>query len=211
MSYKEIINSISPYKKEQYAQITSMEKLGACAALYLVEHDVPLTFNYLTIAMFKMFPETFYHDEDFKEYPSIDRLNRTLMHMAIPNKKENALLHGSAKQGYSLTKLGYFVAGQVRQSILTGVGSVSEKKKVMDKHKEGTHSEYVRLQTSKEYAQFKETGVLSKFATWTIYQVIPFTQHETIKSKLSLAKTVAKEESDEMMLSFIETLLEQLN
>lgn len=213
MTYREIINSITPYGENDANKISSNEKLGAATALYLTEKGVPLTFNYLCVAMFKMFPTVFYCDLDFKEYPSIDRLNRTLMHMTITKKKDESILQGSAKQGYVLTKFGAYI-GKQTFDILRGVVQTSTKikdRKDADGHKEGPNKEYNFLKDSDLYQAFRETErISSSFAIWKLFKVTPFTQQSSIKKRVSFAKIKAKEENDEQMVKFVDEIISNL-
>jgi len=214
MTYREIINAIQPYKKEQYAHIQSDAKLGACAAYYLTRQDVPLTMNYLGIAMFKMFPETFYCDEDFKEYPSLDRLNREIcMHMTITKKRTDAILAGSAKNGFQLTKFGEFIGKETQKSIEKGA-STNQTETIntpIDKHKAGTANEYTKIINSSFYKEYKDTDLIKKNAVWKLFDVVPFTQIASIKQKLKLAEAKAFELNDTHVLSFIKKILLQID
>lgn len=214
MTFREIILSIKPYKPEEYASIKGDAKLGACTAVYLKEHGVPLTMNYLGIAMFKMFPDAFYCDEDFKEYPSLDRLNREIcMHMTITKKKNDAILAGSAKNGFQLTKYGEFLGKQILDSINSGSSTDMQikPKENVDAHKEGPMKEYQRIKKSIYYLEFQKTGMISKNAVWKLYDVIPFTQETSIRKKMKLAEAKASESSDQEVLIFLEKLAYQLN
>lgn len=214
MTYREIINCIEPYKKEQYAHIRSDSKLGACTAYYLFQRGVPLTMNYLGIAMFKMFPETFYCDEDFKEYPSLDRLNREIcMHMTITKKRTDAVLAGSAKNGFQLTKFGEFVGKETIKSIEMGAPTNLQKagNVPIDKHKAGTTNEYSKIINSLIYQQFRDTGLIIKNSIWKLFDVIPFTQVGSIKQKLKLAEAKALELNDTIFLSFLKNILQQID
>ena len=214
MTYREIILSVPVFKPEQYAHIGAGDyKYGACAAYYLKQHDVPLTMNYLGIAMFKMFPDLFYCDEDFKEFPSLDRLNREIcMHMTITKKKEDAILAGSAKKGFQLTKYGEFLGKQVYDSIVSGSSSGvnTRVKENVDSHKEGPLKEYQDIKKSIFFAEFCKTGQIAKNAVWKLYKVVPFTQETTIKKKIKLAESKAVECNDSDVLAFIAKLLLQL-
>ena len=59
MGYKDIINSLEPIEYSKYKDITSYEKLMIYVAKILEEKKVPLTFNYLCISAFKIFPDAF--------------------------------------------------------------------------------------------------------------------------------------------------------
>ncbi|MDY2913985.1 MAG: hypothetical protein SOV58_05090 [Candidatus Enteromonas sp.] len=213
MTYREIINSIEPFDSEQTDRVSSNEKLGAYTALYLKEHGVPLTFNYLCVAMYKMYPHVFYCDDDFKEYPSIDRLNRTLMHMTITKNKNDAILVGSAKMGYELTKVGEFTANQTHDALTGKIAGTTPKKRAasVDSHKEGPMKEYNDLKSSQQYRDFESSKKISSFTIWRLYKVTPFTQEGMIREKLKLAEIRAKELKDEMVLSFIQALYSQIN
>ena len=54
MSYKEIINSYQAIDYSKYKDITSYEKLMLYVARELKKSKVPLTFNYLCVATFKI-------------------------------------------------------------------------------------------------------------------------------------------------------------
>lgn len=214
MTFRDIILNIKPFKPEQYALIKGDAKLGACAAVYLKEHGVPLTMNYLGIAMFKMFPDAFYCDDDFKEYPSLDRLNREIcMHMTITKKKNDAILAGSAKNGFQLTKYGEFLGKQVLDSINSGssTGVQIKQKEIIDSHKEGPMKEYQRIKQSVYYVEFQKTGMISKNIVWKLYDVIPFTQEASIRKKIKLAEAKAIEASDQEVLNFLEKITYQLD
>ncbi len=211
MSFREIINQIKPFNLNQYSHIKSDSKLGSCTAFYLDQNGIPLTMNYLGIAMFKMFPDRFYCDEDFREFPSLDRLNREIcMHMTITKKKTDAILFGSAKKGFKLTNFGKFIGKETLDSIMninqnTSNQSVTNKNKVMqiDSHKLSTHSEYQRVINSKFFNDFKTSNTFNGKSIWIIYDVIPFTQVSSIKSKLKLAQIVAAEKNDNLATEFI--------
>lgn len=214
MTYRDIILAVPVFKPEQYAHIGSGDyKYGACTAYYLKKNCVPLTMNYLGIAMFKMFPDLFYCDVDFKEYPSLDRLNREIcMHMTITKKKEDAILVGSAKNGFQLTKYGELLGKQIYESITKGAsaGINTRIKENVDSHKEGPSKEYYNIKNSLLFLEYIKTGQISKNAVWKLFNVNPFTQELTIKKKIKLAEAKATECSDTQVLEFLKKILLQL-
>ncbi len=109
MSYKELIDWLKPFAYSQYKDVTSYEKLMMYAALKLEEIKVPLTFNYICIASFKLFPDKFCCDNEFKEFPSVDRLNRTMMHLKYV-KNWGSCLTWSIGNWYQITNLWRAVA-----------------------------------------------------------------------------------------------------
>lgn len=212
MTYRDTILAIKPFTKEQCQRISSNEKLAAYTAKYLVEHDVPLTFDYLTVAMFRMYPEVFYLCEDFKEYPAGEKLNRTILHL-VDTKNKNNILAGSATKGYALTKYGELVANQTLATLNNENVAPLEKKmrERHNPHKAGAEKEFNTLKSSSQYGEFIKTGKVSDFTAWRIYQVAPFTQNETLRASIKLAIVKAKEQSDEKLVEFANVLLAQLD
>lgn len=208
MLYKEIIENIKAIEYSKYKDVSSNEKLGAYVACYLESKEIPLTFNYLCISMFKMFPDKFCCDEDFKEYPSVDRLNRTLMHMSI--SKTNPILNGSAKNGYILTNYGRALGRQVKMIIENSVLDKNIVAPVVDKYKAAPNSDYRKFISSNGFQLFLNTGIASLDDVWPFFRAIPFTQIATIKQKLSLIKIKAKEENDKVCVDYIDRILRLL-
>ena len=207
MTYKEIIESIEPIDYSKYKDVSSNEKLGAYTACYLESKDVPLTFNYLCISMFKMFPDKFCCDEDFKEYPSVDRINRTLMHMSITKVP---IINGTAKNGYQLTVYGRTVGRQVKYIIENTALDKSVSAPMVDKYKSAPLADYNKFLSSAGFLKFKDTGIASLDDVWPYFRVIPFTQISTIKKKLALIKNKAKEESNSDCVTYIDRVTKLL-
>jgi len=157
MSYKEIINNLEPFEYSKYRDITSNEKLMIYSAYVLEKKKVPLTFNYICITSFKLFPEKFCCDEEFKEFPSVDRLNRTMMHLKYV-KKGKPYLAGSVEDGYTLTSFGKANAIEVESIINNTEVDKTIKAPTVDKHKKGIGGDYLRLKESSDYNIYLETG-----------------------------------------------------
>lgn len=205
MSYKDIINNLKPFDYSKYKDITSNEKLMIYSAYILESKKVPLTFNYICIASFKMFPEKFCCDEEFKEFPSVDRLNRTMMHLKYV-KKGKPYLAGSVEDGYSLTSFGKANAIEVESIINNSIVDKTIKAPTVDKHKKGIGGDYLKLVESKEYKNFLETGKIDNMFIWKFYNVIPYTQVKFITENLNTIKQYAKESSDEKCIEFVEKI-----
>lgn len=205
MSYKEIINDLKAIEYSKYRDITSNEKLMIYSAYILEKKKVPLTFNYICVASFKLFPEKFCCDEEFKEFPSVDRLNRTMMHLKYV-KKGKPYIAGSVENGYSLTTFGRANAIEVESIINNTEINQNIKAPTVDKHKKGISGDYLKLISTKEYIEFIESGKIDNMFIWKFYNVIPYTQIKFIKENLNIIKQYAKESSDESCITFVEKI-----
>lgn len=209
MSYKEIINNIEPFEYSKYRDITSNEKLMIYSAYVLEKKKIPLTFNYICITSFKLFPEKFCCDEEFKEFPSVDRLNRTMMHLKYV-KKGKPYLAGSVEDGYTLTNFGKANAIEVESIINNTEVDKTIKAPTVDKHKKGIGGDYLRLKESNDYNIYLETGKIDNMFIWKFYNVIPYTQIKFIKENLITIKQYAKESDDVKCIEFIEKVEETI-
>ena len=66
--YINFIKKIDRINPQNYSNVSSREKLVVYAMYFLEKNDIPLLFNYICIASFKLFPERF-HFGEFKQYP----------------------------------------------------------------------------------------------------------------------------------------------
>jgi hypothetical protein len=205
--YKEIIQNIKPFDYSQYVNISSNEKLAAYACYYLDKEGVPLTFNYICVACYKLFPDKFYFDEEFKEYPHIEKLNRTILHMHT--NKNYRIIIGSAKRGYQLTNAGRILAKQIESDILNKeIDNSIGRKKIMDPHKKGVVQDYNKLLHSEFFINNKgSSGDIDLTFLWDFFQVIPYTQISKIKDYFIDVKNYAKSVNDEVCIDFCENIL----
>ena len=209
MSYKEIINSYKAIEYSKYKDITSYEKLMLYVAREMKKSGVPLTFNYLCVATFKMFPDVFCIDEEFKEFPSVDRLNRTLMHLKYV-KKGKPFLTGSTKDGYELTTLGNAVAEEVEAIINNTKIDKTIKVKAVDSHKKGFSKEYLTFIEGVGYQNYLNTRTIDLMYIWEFYNVTPFTRIKHIIENLKDVKSYAKEQKDNVCVEYVNKVIEKL-
>lgn len=209
MSYKDIINSYEAIDYSKYKDITSYEKLMLYVARELRKSGVPLTFNYLCVATFKIFPDVFCIDEEFKEFPSVDRLNRTLMHLKYV-KKGKPFITGSTKDGYELTALGKSLAEEVEAIINNTAIDKTVKVKAVDAHKKGFSKEYLNFIDGEGYKNFCLNNDVDLMYIWEFYNVTPFTRIKNITENLKDVLAYAKEQKNEECIEYVNLLLEKL-
>lgn len=209
MSYKDFINGLEPINYSKYKDITSYEKLMSYAALILKRNNIPITFNYLCVASFKLFPDAFCCDEEFKEFPSVDRLNRTLMHLKYV-KTGYPALEGSPKIGYTLTKTGEANALDTESIITNSKLDLSIKAPSVDKHKKGKSGDYTSFIEGKDYLNYLTNGKVDVMYVWKFYKITPYTQISSTKKNLNNILEYAKDYNDQKCVEFVTKVLELL-
>lgn len=200
----EFIRAIKPvFETERYNKISSREKLTAYAMHFLEKNNIPMLFNYICIATYKLFPDRFYFG-DFKEFPHIEMLNRTILHL---RPKERNYATGSVRSDYKLTKLGCKVALDVEKE-LSGKKNIDESKITkIDNIKKTSDSELKKIVTNKLFKNWENTGKISEFDIWNYFEVTPYSRMGFIKNQIDeLKRTVKKIKCDKKIVTFLNEL-----
>lgn len=205
--YSDFVEKIKSLDYKKYAFVSSREKLIVYTIKYLRENNIPLSWNYIVISAFKLFPEKFYFSEEFKTYPHIEMLNRTLLHL---RPKERNYATGSSRIKYELTKFGEEIARQVEEEIDLGINKPTLlKNKTMDSHKAEPNNEFNKLKSSEIYKKFVE-GSFKNMDLWIYYGVTPYSQIEKIKNMINETKTIAEEKKDLIIINLLNKFTEIL-
>lgn len=202
MSYKDKINSLKEYNYSQYRDISSCEKLMIFVAYTLQNNCVPLTFNYLCVASFKMFPEKFCLDEEFKEFPSVDRLNRTYMHLKYV-KKGKPYITGTTSEGYKLTTYGKVVAEEVESLLNNSIIDKTIVAPPVDRHKKGISKDYTLFKESEGFEEYKQNGKVDIIKVFEFFNVTPYTRIKMINNNLEDILSYAKQFNDKNLESYV--------
>lgn len=95
------LSDIVVFDPDRYEGI-DLDRLTSYAIRVLVDHHVPVTFENIVVALFRMFPRKF-GLVGFEHYPDAARVNRALLH-CLP--KYRNYVAGSARTGFYLTNAG---------------------------------------------------------------------------------------------------------
>ena len=204
MTFTERIKTIRPIPYSKYAEISSREKLVVYAMSLLEEKQIPLNFNNICIATFRLFPEKFYFSEEYSEYPHIEMLNRTVLHLR-PAERNYAM--GSVKTNYVLTELGKEVALQVKSDIDDlKINPKLRSKEIMDTHKKTSANDLRNIKNNVIYSKWREGSQLEEMEVWRFFGVTPFTQLEKIKQDIKDTTIHAKSVGDKRLASFLKEI-----
>ena len=206
MTDKEFILGILAMDADKYLMISSREKLIAYTINFLSEKNIQTSFNNICIAAFKLFPEKFKFSNEFSDYPHIEMLNRTLLHI-LPKQLDYAT--GSARIDYKLTKVGEIIAKQVVNDLDGGKGNYKKVNESIDKHKTGQLNDY---KTLKDFLiKFKNEIFLNDLALiWQFFKVTPHTQINKIINKLEKIEQYSTYVKDDETTVIVKKLIKTL-
>jgi hypothetical protein len=111
------LNQFAAFEGDRYAGIDH-DRLVAYVVKLLDERRIRTTFEHITVAAYRLFPNVFAL-EGFPEYPDAARVNRTLLH---GGPKYRDYLTGRATTGYSLSIRGETAAKETAEMVSGSAG-----------------------------------------------------------------------------------------
>ena len=96
--YKKIVKKLKPYRESQYKNIVQ-DQLAIFTMDLLEKKGVPLYFEYISVALFKLFPGKF-SLITFKEFPDLYRISNMLRLRLRPSGRNWAV--GNIKTNFSI-------------------------------------------------------------------------------------------------------------
>jgi hypothetical protein len=205
--YADFIKNLTAIPFEKYSAVSSREKLVVYTISFLKQSNIPLTFNNICIATFKLFPDKFYFSEEFSEFPHIEMLNRTILHLR-PIERNYAA--GSVRSGYEITQLGEEVARQVKAQIEQGTTSATDVIKVMDPHKKTSENDLIRVLESKVYKEWLAGSEVDEMKVWEFFGVTPYTQIEKNKTYIKETRGYAQSKGESKVVEFLDHIKAQI-
>ena len=201
------IRAIKAYPFNQYAGISSREKLVVYAIKYLTEQGIETTFDYVCVTAFKLFPEEFKLSAEFPEFPDIAGLNRTLMHL---RPEDRDLATGKTNTNYKLTKKGQALADMVSEGLEKGIYTAESVVRHDEVKKKLDEKDYLEFISKEAYKLFLSNNQYELTLIWQIFGVIPFTNLEKVLAKLKNIIDVAESKSDTSCLNLAQRMYADL-
>ncbi len=93
-----------------------LDRLAIYAMYFLEKNKIPLYFDYIATALFKLFPTKF-SMANFNQYPDTNRISKALRRLVDTKRKNWAT--GSIENGFYITDLGREIAIQVETILLS--------------------------------------------------------------------------------------------
>jgi hypothetical protein len=108
----DLFHQIRACPPERYQKL-DLSGLIAFTIRWLLDHDVPTTFENIVVSAFRMFPEKFAM-VGFAEYPDAARVNRSLLQLG---PKYRNWARGSVQKGFVLTESGAAKVSEVAATL----------------------------------------------------------------------------------------------
>ena len=200
----EAISAIKALEHGRYAAIEEKENLLTYTIQFLMKKGIESTFPYLCVASFKLFPEEFCLDEEFKnelDSHKVKKYTERLLEKDFIKKKNDA---------FKLTKKGKDVAKDTSAAFYSGDTKMDLDKDDTRIGSDDVSKNYTELQLSKQYSSYLVNKRADLKDLWSFFGVTPHTKTNKIQSYLEEINEYAKSIGDKPMIAFTETMLEDL-
>jgi len=208
-NYKKTVKDLKPYKEEQYKNIIQ-DQLAIFTMDLLEKKGVPLYFEYIGVALFKLFPKKFALIT-FREFPDLYRISNMLRLRLRPSGRNWAV--GNIKTNFSMTPLGKEIAKETEQLL----NNPERQKNIRTKKDEskriksiqGDVSEILDSKLFQKWSEKKEK--INEFEILPFLGVMSFTKMDVIQKRISRLRDICKNTKNSKAEAFINDIAKSLN
>lgn len=203
-----IVETFEAFPEPSYRQI-DLTGLATFCLLRLHDLHIPITFENLVVALFRLFPAKF-SLVGFPEYPDAARVGRTLLQLG---PKYRNWARGSVQKGFVLTEAGSSKAMDVAK-ILLGNKSAEPKRvrqptlpRTMDLSKD-----IQMIEGSSLYRQWRSGGAISKTNSMQLYDLLgayAYTPARVLSDRMKLLETIAVQLQRADIVEFLQAVKEE--
>lgn len=195
-----VIEALEPADVEKYRDL-SKDSLLCFAVAELQEKSVPVTFENIAVAAFKLFPEHF-SLIGYRNYPDASRVNRTLLH-ARPKYRD--LIIGNATSGYALTSKGESVARQVAIDLQSTNRTSKARRAEPDKRTYTGHGVVEQIEQSSLYKHWRDDQVesIGDYEVWDFLEAMPYTDRTMLRGILKNYREAAELSGRQDVMKFL--------
>lgn len=194
----ELLTELKPYNAAQYEEI-DLTGLTAFVLHFLQTNHVPTTFENVTVALFRLFPNKFALI-GFTQYPDATRVNRSLLQL---RPKYRNWATGKVVTGFSLTESGLKKVEEVRRS-LEGTSSVKASSRNLKMHQArdepgkrtmNLEKEIQNIESSPIFAKWRDGNLLqaTTLEFLTMLEAYSYTPPKALRGRMSYLNEIASQ------------------
>lgn len=203
---EKVIADFAPYKNEVYEN-TDLDRLIVYTFLKLQQSNVPLHFDLVTVAAFKLFPGKFAM-ASFPQYPDTNRTDKAVRRLTDPKRKNWAT--GNVENGFYLTDLGREIAEEVEYSLST---PKSGSKVIPSGRSRGRSriDEISDIRNSDLFKQWREGTKASPHEFFAFLKATPYTPKHLLSDRVKELNRAATDTQDTEIISFLSSMTDNFS
>jgi len=203
MNTKKILGGLKKLPAINYDDF-DLDRLVVYALSVLEENKISLYFDYIAVALFKLFPRKF-SMANFRQYPDTNRISKALRRLTDQKRKNWAT--GNIENGFYLTDLGREMAKQVSTSLKNPVPKKDRKPVVVGKSRGKSPSDDVKeIKTSEAFKKWFSDEEVNNHEFFAFLKAAPYTQKQLLAEHLRKLKVSATTAKDKEVLEFLSWL-----
>ncbi len=205
VSHHRQVENFAPFPEATY-QAVDLAGLAAFAINRLQELQVPITFENLVVALFRLFPEKF-SLEGFEKYPDAARVGRTLLQLG---PKYRNWARGSVQKGFMLTEGGIAKAAKVGSTLVSGgpESSVQAARRQATPRTRDLKKELRALEESALFQKWK-ADKLAEGEPRELFDLLgafAYTPAHALRDRVQLLENAVKEVGRDELLDFLRSV-----
>lgn len=199
-----IISSFDPFTEKTYRDM-DLDRLIVYSLRRLEGKNIPLYFDLITAAAFRLFPKKF-SMAAFPQYPDTNRTNKAVRRLTDPKRKNWAT--GNVENGFYLTELGREIAEEVEVT-LANPDRQQKTKPATRSRGRSSEDDTKEVHESDLFKQWQESGSASPHEFFAFLRATPYTPKALLSEHLKQLKQSAADADDKEVLRFLEWVNEK--
>lgn len=202
------ITSLKALPPRSYKNI-DLDRLAVYALCILENKKIPLYFDYVAVALFRLFPKKF-SMASFSRYPDTNRINKAVRRLTDQTRKDWAT--GSVENGFNLTDLGREVGKQVDE-ILQKPELQGDSRPPVPTRSRGRSAdvETAEIRNTETFKKWIAGEQINNHEFLAFLKATSYTPKPLLIEHLSRLKKAATTTDDKEILSFLESIEKKFN
>ncbi len=197
---KKILLSVKRFPVKNYDNF-DLDRLVVYALYFLEKKKVPLYFDFISIGLFRLFPQKF-SMANFNQYPDTNRISKALRRLTDQKRKRWAT--GNVENGFSLTDLGRETANQVSNFLKNPKLKKVRVSRVVAKSRGRSFDDDVHdIQESETFRKWKEGQEVNNYEFFAFLKASPHTPKQLLVKHLEYLKNSVAAVKNKEILKFL--------
>lgn len=208
---KEILN-LKAFSIKSYSDL-DLDRLTVYALSVLEQKNIPLYFDYVAVALFRLFPKKF-SMANFSKYPDTFRINNSIRRLAggLGAKSSKAgWATGSVENGFKMTNVGKEIAAQMEIFLKSPHTKKRVKPTASKTRGRFSSDDVLEIRSSDAYKKWTSKEPINVHEFLAFLKAAPYTPKHLLSSHLARLKDSANTAGDKEVLEFLQWMEEKFS
>lgn len=200
---KKILLELKTFDSQAYENL-DLDRLVIFAMASLERKKIPLYFDYITVGLFKMFPDKF-SMANFAQYPDTNRINKSLRRLVDPKRKNWAT--GNLENGFYLTDLGKEIGMQTKNLLTHPIQQKTKRSTTQRSRGRSPQEDVVEIENSQLFQKWAEKNYkATEYEVLSFLKAVPYTPKHLLFKYIEQLKQSATTVKNKKVINFLNWL-----